>query len=219
MSAARKAKSKAKSKRSKSMAEEIDAELAESARKKRSAGEKPTRDELAALKREENRVDRESLLRHIHEIPKTVILDQMGVSTVQAHRLADSYGVPLRGRTASVREILIWIRDFLTANRGKLADDLTRGPATASLDRLRAAQAAKVERQNEWSAGNLIPRREMRLALENLAHFYRDAHSEIIRLYGEPVREILEEARGRAMAYVDKFEQSRKQPEQGHGNE
>lgn len=201
-----KAKAKAKTRQSKSMAEEIDCEQAKSARKKRAAGEKPTRDELAALRREEARVDRESLERHIEQIPKSLVLDAMALSAVQVHRLADRWGVPLRGRTVSVLELLTWVRDFLEENRERLSVDLAGGPATVSLDRLRSAQAAKVERQNKVASGDLVPRDALRRVLDYVARVFRDAHGEIIRRHGSEVQAILEEARGRALERLARFE-------------
>jgi hypothetical protein len=203
MKAARKAKPKAKSKRSKSMAEEIDAELAEAARKKRTAGEKPTRDELAALRREDARVDREALERHVAAVPKTLVADAMALQTVQIHRLADRWSVPLRGRTVNLLEVLRWLRDFLDANADRLDVDVTEGASTAALERLRQRQADRIEMDLQTKRRQLRSVDEVRKTFEFIASVFRKASQELRVEFGPRAFEILESAVEDAKRMID----------------
>ncbi len=203
MTAARKAKPKATPKRSKSMAEEIDAELAESARKKRSAGEKPTREELGALRRAELQADREALDRHVQAVPKIMVAEAMGMQTVQLHRLADRWAVPLRGRHVNLLDVLRWLRDFLEENADRLDVDVTEGTSTAALERLRQRQADRIEMDLQTKRRQLRSVDEVRKTFEFIASVFRNASRELRVEFGERAHEILEAAVADGQRMID----------------
>lgn len=105
-------------KRSETVSEKIDQELAAGCLRKRRAGEKTTREEVAALRRIEKAREEDLRWQYYETVPKKhyrelagngekprgaqIILDQ-----------AERYGLPLKGKTVNLREVIRAFHDFL----------------------------------------------------------------------------------------------------------
>ncbi len=204
------AKKRKKPRRGKrSVSQQIDTELAISALWKRQRNESPTRDELAALRRYEARVDAESREGHYQAVPKKWWVDASGRDTKTLHRLADKHDIPLRGRTIDLAEIVSWLHGFIDEHGDTRGKD---GEQTApELEKLRATQREKIEMELAIRRGEYRHRDDVRRTFEFIANVFRRATTALRAEFGDGAYEILKEAVDDAYKVLDKFEARQKE--------
>lgn len=171
---------------------EIDAELAATALEKRRNGERPTRDELAGLRRHEAAEEENKRWQYYATIPKKHLRELTGRATEQLHRVADRHGAPLRGRTIDLGQLLAWVFEFI--ERHKAAIESSEEPRSAELERLRRAQADKVEIQNREKLGSLRNVEQVYALLDFVGNQIRKASEEIRQRFGDGPADVLQDA-------------------------
>lgn len=167
-----------------SASEKIDATLAASGLKKRQAGKTPTREESAAIRRIEKRRDEELRDQLYAAVPKKTWRAWSGhLQHKTLDDFADRYGVPTRGKTVDLAEVVRWLYSFLRTNSRKLA-------AADPDEDMEGVRDPKWE-INRWEAR----RRELKYKREaetmvDLADVERGftAAAEILRRAGEAIR-------------------------------
>jgi len=182
-----------------SASEQIDHDQALSALIKKRAGDKIPRDELSALKRVEKAIEDEARWRHYGEMPKRDYLEAAGRQTVQVHKHADRYGVPVRGRSVDLVALIAWLHQFLDDN-GEALDAAKDGrQPSPELERLRAEQRKKVEIANRKAMGELRSIDEVYATYNYVADVMRKATEDIRKTYGDGPADLIREAieRGR----------------------
>ena len=174
-------------------AEQLDLELARVAYDKRRRGERPTRQEAAALRRVEAAKEAEDRWRHYLAIPKK---DYSALSGRQAKTLneqAARYGLPLqaaRGQPLNLQAILTAFHDLLAKHGHKI---LAETAEDKDLNRLRRAKAEEAEMRLALAKGDMLPRSEVRAAFQQLLFVFRQAAEAIARQHPQAA-EILFEA-------------------------
>src|SRR5574340_1554837 len=102
-------------------ADDLDKQFAAAALAKRRAGQKPSREEAAALRRVERARDQQLRADHYRSIPKRDWQRWSGRQQKILNEQALRYGVPIGGATIDAAELARWLHEFLAANARKLA--------------------------------------------------------------------------------------------------
>lgn len=189
-----------------SASEKIDRDLAWSAQEKRRAGERPTRDELTALRRIEKLDEERDRWRHYATIPKKHWREMSGRSNLILGEQAERHGIPLDGRTIDLAAVARWIHDFLAENAATLGKNSAKGRAADELERLRRAQADEKEMRNAVRRGELRHVDDVRRTFEFVANVIRKASAELRVEFGDRPHEILSAAIAEAGEILAKFE-------------
>jgi phage terminase Nu1 subunit (DNA packaging protein) len=197
-----------KSTTTRSESSQVDVRMAKAARGKIYLGKTPSRAEMAALRRVEREEDEESRWRHYAEIPKRHWREMAGRTTQQLHRHAEQFGIPVRGRYIDLGAVVSWLHNFLTENSAVFEGDdaLTAGPKTESLERLRKAQAEKVEMQNRVTRGELRRADDVRRCFGVIAGTLRQASSALNVEFGRAAYQVMADAIQKADDTLAKFE-------------
>jgi phage terminase Nu1 subunit (DNA packaging protein) len=190
----------------------IDAELAEAALEKRRRGERPTRDELAALRRHEASEEERLRWEYYSSIPKKHLRELTGRATEQMHRMADSLGVPVRTRSIDLGELLRWLFAFVDANKSAAEADQAGGQPT-ELAKLRCEQGFKMRLENKQRIGELISREDARRVWEANARAVRLATQEVRRRFGDEAADVfnnaLTQSTEKVVAEMEAFDKQR----------
>lgn len=205
-----------KSKRPATASTEIDAELAAVALEKRRNGERPTRDELAALRRHEAAEEEERRWLYYATIPKKHVREMSGRATEQLHRLADAYGFPLRGREIDLGQLLTSVFAFIEHN--KAAIDAGGKTKSAELERLREEQRKKIEIANREKLGSLRNIEDVRATWTFIANTIRKGSEEIRQRWPEAA-DVLQESFKRARAQLYRDYPPTAQEQESNGND
>lgn len=188
-----------------STSERIDRDLAKQALEARRAGRDPTRRQLQALKRVEKLEEERTRWRYYRTIPQKHYKQLSGRQLKVLQEQAERYGLPFNKAEVDLEELLPALHNFLADNAHVLlsGDGLFAGPQTESLERLRLAQAERVEMQNEETRGKLRPASDVHRVFAEIAAVLRDATDELVRTYGDGAREILAEAIDRGQQQLE----------------
>jgi hypothetical protein len=161
------------------------------------AGEQPTAQEQAALKRFEQQQEEQRRWQYYENIPQKHWRQMSGRQTKVLQEQAQRYGLPFDGRTISLPNLVRALHDFLAANARKLAeadeDLLNASGSSPALERYREERArlARLDRLEREQL--LIPRDEVREGLSRIAAILRSAGDALQRQYGPAALEILDE--------------------------
>lgn len=110
-----------------------DQELAISALEKRKKNEKPSSEELAALKRVEREREEKHRWSYYESVPKKHYCEMSGRSAQVLNKQADIYNLPLRGKVINLRSLLKEFHNFL-ANNAPLLTQRDKGKVASSKD-------------------------------------------------------------------------------------
>lgn len=187
-----------------SAADQVDRDLALSALIRKRAGQKIPKDELAALRRLERRLEEDARWRALTRCPKSVYLDMCARQTVQVHRHADTFGLPLRGRTVDISAVIGWLHQFLDDHGDNLVTD-GQSQVSHELELLRAEQRRGRQIANDAALMKLIPREIFLREASRFATTFRDAHRRITRRFGNEAYEILREAQEMGLEQIKKY--------------
>lgn len=180
------------------LSQQLDRELASRAYRKVMAGETPTVQERAALKRFESEQEEQRRWQYYESIPQKHWRQMSGRQTKVLHEQAERYGLPFGGRTINLSKVVRALHDFLAANARRLCrgeeELLVSGGPSPALERYRdeRARLAKLDRLER--EGVLVPKDEVRLGLGRIAAILRTAGESLQQQYGQAAAEILHEA-------------------------
>src|SRR4029078_913192 len=180
-----------------SATEKVDRELAQRAIKKINAGQTPTVQEHASLKRFEKQREEQLRWQYYSSIPQKHWREMSKRQTKVINEQAERYGIPFGGATISLPAVVRAFHDFLAANAVKLARDedlLMQGNGSAALDRYREERAAIAKLDRLEREVRLIPRDQARDSLGRVAVILRGAGDALQRQFGPGAVEILYEA-------------------------
>lgn len=171
-----------------------DRRLAQAALAKRARGEKPSREEAAALRRVERTRDERARAEHYAAIPKRLWVEWSGRQYKTLNELAARYGLPVGGRTIDLAAVVRWLHDQLSRWGPRLLEE---DAPPSPLDAIREEELKTKRIKNELLAGNLVPIGEVRRGMKGFAGHIRKA-GEILRrrdtLSGDEAAEILNNA-------------------------
>jgi len=193
-----------------STSELADRKLAAAALQKQQAGQRPARDELAALRRVEKARDAALRATHYGTIAKKDWREWSGRQHKVLNDQADRYGLPIRGRTIDLPAVVRWLHDFLAANARKLAGSDDEDPAVAG------ASSPYMEEKRKWDAkrsklafeeatSQKIDRQAVRAAYSAVADVLRRAGEALRKQHGNDAQKILNDALGDADATIDRM--------------
>jgi len=149
-----------------------DRNLAAVALTKRRAGEKPTGNELAALKRVEKAHEEEKRWEYYATIPQKHWREMSGKQTRQLKAQAELHGIPFGGATISLPDVVKSLHEFLAKHRFAIADgqDGDGETSTAAKRRYAVARADREEMVRDREKGKLVT-----------AEWARERRSEVLR--------------------------------------
>jgi len=188
--------------------------------KKRQAGDEPTADEKAALKRYRKSEEERHRWQHYRSIPKKHYRELSGRSAKVLLDQARRYGIPLAGRTLDLAKILTAFHDLLAANKHILAgqneDPLLAGASQSLRDaytrqqiREKDAKATLAELEVAERRGQLVDREAFRATMGPFFGILRDADHRLQREFGPRAHEIyieaLDEATERALETLEEM--------------
>jgi len=190
-----------------SAAEQIDNQLAKKALQTRNQGGTPTRDQLAALRRVEKRREENDRWSYYRSIPQKHWRQMSGKHARQIIDQATRYGLPFGGAAIDLTAVVPALHRFLADNAAALSSDdgLLGGPDTPSLERLRLAQAEKVEMQNAATRRQLLPSSEVFQVFDLVANRLRRASEELTADYGAEAYKLLADAVDDCREMLDTF--------------
>jgi len=189
-----------------------DQQLAMSAIDKRNRGEKPNRDEMAALARVKKTAEEKSRLEHFRTIRKKEWRVWSGRQDKILNEQAGRYGMPIGQATIDLPEVVRWLNDFLADRAVVLAAaDGDEGPDAK--ERLTSIRCELAQLELERERGQWMPRKEVREALTAAARLIRVAGDALLRQYGPGAKKILDDALDNVQGDVDRrFDEQSDEP-------
>jgi hypothetical protein len=173
---------------------QLDQELAKRAYQKLMAGQQPTAEEKAALRRFEKDKEESRRWEYYRSIPQKHWRQMSGRPTQVINSQAERYGIPFGGAKIDLTKVVKALHEFLAVNAQKLAsdDELMQGDASSPAleryreERARLAQLDRLEREHV-----LVQRDQVREGLGRIASIIRTAGDTLQRQFGPDAAEIL----------------------------
>ena len=191
------------------LSEQLDRQMASAAYRKVMAGETPTSQERAALKRFEKEQEEQRRWQYYDSIPQKHWRQMSGRQAKVINEQAERYGIPFGGRTINLPRVVRAIHDFLANNARKLLDsdddDLLHSSASSpALERYREERAKLAKLDRLEREGELVRIADIRYGLGNVASVLRRAGEALQRQFGDGAVEILNEAYDDAAAEIQR---------------
>lgn len=191
-------------------AHDLDKQLAAAALQKRRAGQKPSREEAAALRRVERARDDQLRREHYRTVRKRDWQRWSGRQQKILNEQALRYGIPIGGATIDLAAVVLWLHEFLAANNRKLAaaddeDPALAGASSPGLERYRLARAAREELFLERDRGAWIPRDAVHAALAPFAAIIRRCGEVLQRKFGREAQQIVDSHLDRAAESLNRL--------------
>lgn len=206
--AKRRASEKPKEKRP--LSQQLDRELASRAYRKVMAGETPTAQEQAALKRFEKEQEEARRWQYYESIPQKHWRQMSGRQTKVLHDQAERYGIPFGGRTIHLPKVIRAIHDFLATNARRLLTEedelLYSSSSSPALERYREERAKLARLDRLEREGTLIPQDEVRQGLSQIVHILRMAAETLRSQCGPEALEILNDALDAATETISRMQ-------------
>lgn len=174
-----------------------DRALVLAALERQKRGEKPTREESAALRRAQAARTAELQREHYAAIPKKLWRQWSGRQHKVLDEQAARYGLPIAGPTIDLAAVARWLHEFLAANARKLAgsDDADFAGATSpALERKRLADAKRSELAYERELGLWVRLADLHATLARLLPILRTAGDALLRQFGAAAQQVLNDA-------------------------
>jgi len=177
--------------------------LVQSAIKKHRAGQKLSRQETTAWKRFEREEDQRRGLRFVETVPKSLYCEWSGRQTKILHDEADLYGMPLRGSTINLPELIRWLHNFLAQHKHELPGLVKEGAAgdghTLSLkEQLNQEKLTAARLQNEDRAmmqavkkRQLVPTEVLHEKLGLMGKMLRSCGEQLYKRHGQEAGDVL----------------------------
>jgi hypothetical protein len=177
-----------------------DRQLAAAALEKKRLGQKPTRDESAALRRLQRETDERSRLEHFRAVRQKEWREWSGRQAKVIAEQAARYGLPIGGPTIDLTQLAPALHDFLAANARRLSagedeDDASLARfASPAQERKRQLECRKLELQLARDEGRVIDRPIIHDALSRVGLQLRKAGEALRRQFGPAAQKILNDA-------------------------
>ena len=185
-----------------------DRDLAAVALEKRQRGEKPTREEAAAVRRVERARDEELRAEHYSTIRKKDWRKWSGRQDKILNEQATRYGVPIGGAVIELPAIARWVHDFLAEHTAQLGGGDDQAPANRSspaTERLRAAKALREEFALARDQGLWVRRAEIHGGMARIASIIRRCGDALLRQCDAAAKKILDDAIDDAQRETDRL--------------
>ncbi|NLS93194.1 MAG: hypothetical protein GXX96_13645 [Planctomycetaceae bacterium] len=168
---------------------ELDRRLAIEAAERMRRGEKPTRDQAAALRRVEKRRDDDLRAEHYGSVPRATWRAWSGhLAHKTLDDLADRFGMPVQGATIDVEAVVRWLYGFLR-EVDVPGDD---GEAdTSSLELIRHWRAKREELKYLHEAEQTVSLADVERGFAVIAEIFRSAGEAVRSEYGDAAGKIL----------------------------
>jgi len=184
-----------------------DQDLLARAVRKVMAREELSRREREVLNRHEKEQEEKRRWQYYGSISQKHWKEMSGRQAKVINEQAARYGIPFGGPTISLPAVVRALHDFLAENALKLAkeDDplLQGGGNSPALERYREERASLAKLDRLEREGELIPRREGREALAQVATLIRGAGDALSRQFSPQAAEILHEALDDSRRVID----------------
>jgi len=192
-----------------SASERIERQLAAAALRKVQAGQVPSSQERAALKRLEKAQEAQRRWRYYRTCPKKDYREMSGRSARVLIDQAKRYGMPIAGRTVDLAALLSWLHDFLATNSTRLNapdsdDPMMGGVASPALERYREERAKLARLERLQKEGSLLPRDELHQAHGKMAAVIRSAGEILRRQFGPEAGDVMTEALDDVQREIDR---------------
>lgn len=184
-----------------------DAKLAIMAKIKLENDEKPTQQEVRALKRYEAALREEAGKAFLRAVPQKQYLGWAGQSRGVVGRQAALHGIPLEGSSISIPEVIGWLHGFLAESSRTLHDEPTR-PSIQSVEdeaRLLKARADLQELKRDEQLGDLIRRDQFHDVMMRWAAVIRKAGDRLGKKFGPDAQDVLNEALDTCESVIDEL--------------
>jgi len=177
---------------------------------KQRRGEKPSRDEIAALRRFEKQRDEEQRQKHYRSIRKKEWREWSGRQIKVINEQAERYGLPIGSATIDLPAFVKALHEFLADNARKLAgadddDPEIAGVASPALERKRQFECRKLELQIEREQGLWIERRIIHDGHSRIGGILRVAGEALLRQFGSRAQKILNDALDNCKREIDRL--------------
>lgn len=176
--------------------------LVQTAIKKRQAKEQLTPKEARAFDRYEAEEDERRGMRFITALPKKLYCSFVGRHTKILNDQADTFGIPLRGATVNLVEVVKWIHDFFAAHkyelpaiiRGEGGEESPREQLIREQIEVYRRRVILLENKIAVDESILLPRAEVHELLAQLAKIIRGAGERLEKQFGPQAASILDVA-------------------------
>lgn len=121
-------------------------------------------------------------------LPKKHYVDLAGKPSQTLHNHADNYGVPCRGHTVNVGEVLAFFHQFLVDNQSLLKSNANNSD-WRELERQETYFMTRMKRLEK--AGQLVPKPDMEELMMRVASIFHGLGDQLERTYGPDAREMV----------------------------
>lgn len=165
-------------------------------------GQKPSREELGAVRRLERRREDEQRKRHYATIPQKHWREMSGRQWKTIREQAELYGIPFGGAIVDLGAVVRALHGFLAKNAAALSraraaesgDPMLDGPLSPALEEYRREKAKITKIQREMLEAKIVAVEDMTANLTLLGTILRGAADTLGRQFGEEARMVIEEA-------------------------
>jgi len=196
--AKKRAASKKKATKKADPVKQLDVRLARAAIEKQARGETPTAREAEALRRRRKAQEQEARDTAYSAMPKGEYVRLSGRQPKVLNEQADRHGLPLRGRTIDLGELLPAMHNLLARNKHRIIadeeDEMLRGADSDGLERYRHAKADMAEIDLAVRRGETMEVGTARLALASIFETLRQAGEQLRREFGPAAAALIAEA-------------------------
>lgn len=193
--AKKRAASKKKAAKKADPVKQLDVRLARSAIDKLARGETPTAREAEALRKHRKQQDQAARDTAYSAMPKGEYVRLSGRQPKVLNEQADRHGLPLRGRTIDLGELLPAMHNLLARNKHRIVsdeeDEMLRGADSDGLERYRHAKADLAEIELGLRRGEIMEVGTARLALVSIFEALRQAGEQLRREFGPAAAALL----------------------------
>jgi hypothetical protein len=181
-----------------------DAALALAAAEKRRRGEKPSREETAALRRVQRAREEQLRQTHFAAVRKGEWQRWSGRQQKVLNEQAARYGIPIGEAVINLPDVVRWLHDFIAENAQKLRQD-DEPPDGAALERLRLAKAELAEILLSRERQDVVSRKDLRDGHTRIGGILRICGEALLRQFGPGAQQILNNALDDAQREVDRL--------------
>ncbi len=182
--------------------ERNDQRLAMAALEKQRRGDKPTREEAAALRRVQRAQDDALRLEHFQDIRKKEWREWSGCQDKVLNEQCQRYGIPIGSPPIVLPTVVHWLHRFLAENAHRLGQAEEADSAMEEFRRVRTErERLLLERERrQWLSRNAVHAGHSRIA-----SLLRGAGDALDRQFGPVARKILNDALDNCQREVDRL--------------
>jgi hypothetical protein len=157
----------------------VDRKLADVAREKLRTGKRPSREELAALRRWEKAEQERLRWEHYGACPKKIYLAMANRQAKVVNDQAMRYGLPVDGPIINLGAVIHWLHDFLASHKYSGDEEEESSIELDAAERLKEEQFLTARLKRLELEGQLVRRDLAREWLDGLAASLRNLRTEL----------------------------------------